>query len=91
LKTTEKAASILSEKIAADLYYHYAEIERARGNNEEARTNYQIALQLEPDHQASRDALRTLPPAIPKAKKPAVPEPSPAPQTIPSPQPGLTA
>jgi|GEM_PF-2225695 len=91
LKTTEEAASALGEKIAADLYYHYAEIERACGDNETARTNYQIALQLEPKHKASQDALRTLPPAKPKPIEPAVPEPSPAPQTIPSPQPGLTA
>lgn len=88
LKITEQTASEIGQPIAADLYYHYAEIERARGNIGTARTNYQLALQLEPDHKASRDALATLPPVKPAAPKPS---PVPPPQTPTLPQPGLTA
>ncbi len=91
LKTTEQAAPEIGEKITADLYYHYAEIQRARGDNETARTNYQIALKLEPDHKASRDALRTMPPVKSTPAKPALPKPEPVPEVIPSPGSGLTA
>lgn len=79
IQTVEKTSSTLNQKISAELYYHYAEIERARGHLDIARTNYQIALQLESGHQPSLDALRSLGPA----KTPAPEKPTPQPEEIP--------
>ena len=73
LNTAERTAPLVNEKISAELYYHYAEIERARGNTSNARANYQKALRLEPDHKPSLEALRSLP-----ASKVPVPHPSPS-------------
>lgn len=80
LKTAEKLAPSFKTKVSADLYFHFAEIERARGHIDIARANYQTAMQLDPKHTPSLNALRSLspqaPPVTPPAKQPpAIPPP----------------
>jgi tetratricopeptide (TPR) repeat protein len=56
----EKSTPELGEKVPAELYYHLGEIERALKHFDAAKTWYQKALQVEPDHALSQRALQNL-------------------------------
>lgn len=60
IKEAEETAPQIGRQVSADLYFHLAEMERALGNLEAAKVQYQKALTSEPEHAASRAALASL-------------------------------
>jgi tetratricopeptide (TPR) repeat protein len=83
LEEAESAGAKIGQKVSADLYYHLGEIYRALKNSGAARTQFQKALELEPDHELSQRALKALP-ALPKEPiRPSTePELQPAPEQV---------
>lgn len=73
IQETQETAETVKAEVPADLYFHLGEIERALGNIEEAKTQYHQALQIEPDHQPSHDALRVLSEPVRHPHKPQTP------------------
>lgn len=75
VKEAKEFASQVGEKVPADLYFHLGEIERALKNLGAAKSNYEEALKVEPDHAPSRRALNSLskkptPDRLPSENKP---------------------
>jgi len=65
VKEAEETAPEMGEKVSADLYFHMAEIERSLKNIPSAKSNYQSALKVEPDHAPSQRALDSLQKTVP--------------------------
>lgn len=59
IKEAQASATAVA-KMDAELYYHLGEIYRALHRDEDARQQYQAALKIDPNHQASNQALLKL-------------------------------
>lgn len=63
----EETAKTIKTTVPADLYFHLGEIEHVLKNIDEAKAQYKTALQIDPNHSPSLEALRRLEPAQQKS------------------------